>query len=74
MSHRRMIRLSTQPPKYAAQAPKNIPKNSATSVGINPIVSETREPWMILANTSRPSGSMPKMCSSLGGSIRSDSV
>ncbi len=55
----RIIKLSTQPPKYPAIAPYETPITSDTSVATSPTISETRAPQNTRANRSRPNSSRP---------------
>ena len=67
-STRRIRMLSTRPPIQPATAPTTTPTKPAMSIENRPTAIEMRAPLMTIANTSRPSRSVPKMCVADGGS------
>ncbi len=59
---------STRPPVKPATTPMSAPTKIVIAVASSPIDIETRAPWTVRLSMSRPSSSVPKMCSSDGGS------
>lgn len=59
--------LSTTPLKYPALTPTISPTKLAINALITPIIKETCPPCISLAKRSRPSLSVPKICSNDGG-------
>lgn len=70
-SHRRMITLSTAPPKKPAMAPRMPPTTRPKATAMKPMDRDTRLPWTTRASRSRPNWSVPNQCSAEGHWSRS---
>ncbi|EHK87547.1 cation transport ATPase [Saccharomonospora azurea SZMC 14600] len=67
-SVKRSSTLDTQPPKCPAASPTRVPMTTDRIVAANPTSSDTRAPHSVSSSTERPSTSVPRRNSRLGGS------
>jgi hypothetical protein len=67
----RMSVVSTQPPMNPLTIPTNTPMATVTTVASSPMIIDTRAPWNVRLRMSRPSSSVPRMCSASGAARRS---
>ena len=64
----RMRLESVSPPTKPDTMPMTTPTRTVMTVASRPMIIETRAPWTVRFSMSRPSSSVPRMCSTLGGS------
>src|SRR5690606_3767583 len=61
------ITESTQPPRYPASSPSDVPTVMPINTTVNPTSRDVREAYNTRSNTSRPNWSVPIGCARLGG-------
>ena len=69
MSIRRMMNMSTAPPKYAETLPTAMPMICGMMVASTAMSSEMRPPIHTRVHMSRPSASVPNQCTLSGAAL-----
>ena len=63
----RVMTVSVMPPKKPANAPNSRPMMTEMAVAVKPMRSDTRAPYTMRLNRSRPMASVPNQWSADGG-------